>query len=305
MKYDLNLLRAFDAIYTERNVSRAAGKLFLSQSALSAQLTRLRELFNDPLFIRQRHGVMPTEKAVHLHSAIVPLIEELDEVVQGEQEFTPAVSSMQFTIAGNDYFEYLVLPLLIARLAKLAPHITIAMQPLTQDVRETGAMSGKTQLVFGRLAYPPDNLVMKDVMTEHFSCLVSENHSWLENTLTLEEFNQLDHVVVKPATRLKTGLFKELAEHGITRQVRCEVTHFQYVPALIEQSNLIATLPTRICQAFTRTNQVRILPPPIALPGFPFQIGWHKRYQNDSAHTWLRNQIMQCCKDMEALKSSD
>lgn len=296
MRYDLNLLRAFDALYQEQNVSRAAQSIGLSQPAMSAALSKLRTLFNDPLFIRQRYGVVPTEKAQSLHKGIAEALANLDEVVRQEQQFDPARSTQKIEIAANDYFELLFVPTLLSRLRSEAPHIQLSISTLAQDVRETGVMSGQTQLAFGRLSDPPDNLIMREAVHEKLACLVSDTPSNHRTRLTVSDYQEAKHVVVKPSQHLKTGIFQLLEQHKIHRKIVCEVTRFHAVADLITNSNLIATLPRAVCQHLALQSGLKMLPMPIEVGTFPFHLAWHRRYQKDPAHKWLREIVLDCCQ---------
>ncbi|MFT7389048.1 MAG: DNA-binding transcriptional LysR family regulator [Candidatus Endobugula sp.] len=295
IKYDLNLLKAFDAIYKERNVTRAAESMSISQPAMSAVLTRLRDLFNDPLFIRHKSGVAPTEKAIDIHSDIERALDILDGVVQSEQLFTPLTEKRTFTIAASEYFQIAILPALLIYLRQHAPHIRVVCITFTQDLADTGMMSGNTDLAFGRITDPADNLIVKQVITEGLSCLVSATHSSIKQRLTMQQFEKFPHVVIQPHGKLKTGVFQMLRAKKINRDIACVVTHFQLATDVLIDSDYIAVLPTRLCQRFTQNGQLKLLAPPEDLGTFPFHLAWHRRYQKDPAHQWLRNQIMACC----------
>jgi DNA-binding transcriptional LysR family regulator len=295
IKYDLNLLKAFDAIYKERNVTRAAERISISQPAMSATLTRLRDLFNDSLFIRDKFGVAPTEKAIAIHPDIERALDTLDCVVQSEQFFDPATESRTFTIAANEYFQIVILPSLLTYLRQHAPNICIVCSRFTQDLSDTGMMTGGTDLAFGRISNPADNLIVRQVITENVACLVSQTHSTIKHRLSVQQFEKFSHVVIQPHGKLKTGLFQGLESKKIQRRVACVVTHFHVVSGLLVDSDYIAVLPRRICQLFAENKQLKQLDLPVELDDFPFHLAWHRRYQKDPAHLWLRNQIMAGC----------
>jgi len=301
LNYDLNLLRTFHALYLEQNVTRAGERLHLSQPSVSAALSRLRELFNDPLFIRDRQRMRPTEKADHLFPTIEAALTDLDGLINSERHFDHTTESRHFEIAANDYFEVLILPQLATILREQAPGITLQVRRLSQDMSEAGVMSGTTDLAFGRQVDPPENLVVREVITEGIDCLVGNGHPLLERLdnegrMTKADFEQHAHVLVQPHTRLKSGIFKQLEGQGLKREVALAVTYFMAVPSLLERSPLIASLPTGLCQHFCRQFAVTRVAPPLAFASFPFHLSWHRRYQKDPAHRWIREQIIECCQ---------
>ena len=206
IKYDLNLLKAFDAIYKERNVTRAAERISISQPAMSAVLTRLRDLFNDPLFIRDKFGVAPTEKATNIHPDIEHALDTLDSLVQGEQLFTPSTEKRTFTIAANEYFQTVILPKVLKYLRQHAPNIRIDCLAFTQDLSSTGIITGGTDLAFGRISKPASNIIVKQAMTESLACLVSQQHSTIKQRLTVQQLERFPHIVVQPHEKLTTGI---------------------------------------------------------------------------------------------------
>jgi DNA-binding transcriptional LysR family regulator len=298
IKYDLNLLKAFDAIYKERNVTRAAERINISQPAMSAVLTRLRDLFNDPLFIRDKSGVAPTEKATDIHPDIERALDILDGLVQSEQQFTPLSEKRTFTIAANEYFQMIILPPLLKYLRQHAPNIRIDCSTFTQDLSDTGMVTGGTDLAFGRIFDPADSLIVKQVMTEGLSCLASQEHSAIKQRLSMQQLEKFPHVVIQPYGKLKTGLFKSLPTQKIKRNIACTVTHFHLVTDLLIDSDYIAILPERLCQLFAQNKQIKQLAPPVDLGEFPFHLSWHRRYQKDPAHQWLRQHIINYCEAM-------
>ena len=296
IKYDLNLLKAFDAIYKERNITRAAASIHISQPAMSAVLTRLRDLFNDPLFIRDKFGVAPTEKAMAIHLDIERALDTLDSVVQSERSFDPLTENRKFTIAASEYFQITILPLLLTHLRQHAPNIRIICTTFTQDLTDTGLMSGGTDLAFGRISSPPDSLVVRQAITERLRCLMSATHSTIKQRLTIKQLETFPHVVIQPHGKLKTGVFQFLSQQKIKRNIGCVVTTFNLVPNLLIDSHYIAVLPERLCQRFAQDKRLKQLALPIDLGSFPFHLAWHQRYQKDSAHQWLRQQIFDCCQ---------
>ena len=298
IKYDLNTLKAFDAIYKERNVTRAAERINISQPAMSAILTRLRDLLNDPLFIRDKFGVTPTDKAMTIHPEIERALDILDSVVQGEQRFTPLTEKRTFTIAANEYFQIVILPPLLRHLREYAPNIRIDCSTFTQDLEDTGMVTGGTDLAFGRISDPADSLIVQQTMTESLACLACASHSTIKQRLSIQQLEKCSHIVVQPYGKLKTGVFQPLSTQKIERNIACTVTHFHLVNDVLIDSDYIAILPKQLCDIFSQRKNIKQLSLPVDLGEFPFHLAWHRRYQKDPAHQWLRQYIMSFCKSM-------
>ncbi len=298
MRYDLNLMKAFDALYVEGNVSKAAERVGVSQPAMSAILGRLRLLFNDPLFIRSKYGMRPTAKSTEMHPQIQQALSDIDRLILQQQDFDPAKEQRCFEIAANDYFEFIILPKLLPQLQLKAPNVSLQLSTLTPDITDSGIMVGQAELVFGRMSDPPDNLVVRTATTERLACIVSADHASVDKKITIKQFESLQHIIVKPSGKLRSGIFKILHQEGISRTPLCSVTHFNAVPALIENSPYVATLPKRICMQLVKERPLKMIETPTDFGQFPFHLVWHKRYQNDPAHQWLRREILACCKQL-------
>ena len=156
MKYDLNLLPVFLALMEERSVTRAANRLGITQPALSNSLNRLRDMLKDPLFIRERYGIRPTQLAEEIAPTIEAALARLDELIVHQQDFEPASAERLFLIAPNSYVELVLMPPLVARLRELAPGIKLRLTPFGNDLADTGVSSGTTAMVLGRIIDPPD-----------------------------------------------------------------------------------------------------------------------------------------------------
>lgn len=288
MRYDLNLLPVFLALMEERNVTRAAARLGITQPALSNALVRLRDMLQDPLFIRERYGMQPTQKAESLAPGIAAAVASLDELILGQQGFDPAKAERLFTIAPNSYVEFVLVPAIVARLRERAPGIRLRLTPYGTDLAETGAISGETAMVLGRIVDPPDNLVVQHLMDDGLACVVRADHPQVNKRLSRKQYEQLKHVNVLPAGRLRAGLFQALERQGLRRDVAVSVTHFLAIPEMLAVTDYCTTLPNLICRHLAGDARLKVLPAPVDLGTFPTEMAWHVRYRHDPAHQWLR-----------------
>lgn len=298
MKYDLNLFPAFMALIEERSVTRAADRLGITQPALSNALNRLRETFRDPLFIRQRYGIAPTEFAESIAPTVAAALRQFDDLVLTQQEFRPETADRLFTIAPNSYVELVLMPLLVARLREEAPGIRLRMTPFGSDLTDAGVMSGTTALALGRMVDPPDNVVVQHLMDEGLACVVRVDHPDVQDSIDRAQYERLKHVNVLPPGRLRAGLFQALDRQGLRREVAVSVTHFLAVPEMIAVTDYCATLPRLICRGLECDRRLKVLPTPVDLGTFPVEMAWHVRYRQDAAHRWLRSVVADLGKEL-------
>lgn len=291
MKYDLNLFPAFMALMEERSVTRAAARLGVTQPALSNALNRLRETFRDPLFIRQRYGIAPTELAEDIAPTVAAALRQLDDLVLTQQEFRPEKAERLFTIAPNSYVELVLMPLLVARLGEEAPGIRLRMVPFGSDLADAGVVSGTTSLALGRMIDPPGNLVVQHLMDDGLACVVRTDHPEVGDGIDRAQYERLKHVNVLPPGRLRAGLFQALERQGLRREVAVSVTHFMAVPEMIAATDYCATLPRLVCRLLQRDPRLKVLSAPVDLGTFPVEMAWHVRYRRDAAHRWLRSVV--------------
>lgn len=298
MRYDLNLLPVFLVLMEERNVTRAAERLGMTQPALSNALTRLRDMLQDPLFVRERYGMQPTQKAEELAPVIADALASLDTLVLGQQEFDPARAQQLFTIAPNSYVEYVLIPAIVARLRAVAPGVSLRLVPYGTDLADTGLTSGTTALALGRMVDPSDNLVVQHLMDEGLECIVRADHPEVGQRLTRKQYERLKHVNMLPPGRLKVGLFKALERQGLKREVAVSVTHFLAIPEIVAVTDCCATLPSLICRRLAGDARIKVVPAPADLGRFPVEMAWHKRYRNDPAHRWLRTLVAEVATEV-------
>ncbi|MBB3950727.1 LysR family transcriptional regulator [Aureimonas jatrophae] len=291
MRYDLNLFPVFVVLMEERNVTRAATRLGMTQPALSNALNRLRGVIGDPLFVRERYGMRPTPAALDLLPVVASALSAIDDAVRSQQAFDPATADQVVTIAPNSYVEFVLMPKLVERLGTVAPGLRLRLVPFGNDLGETGAVSGNTAMVLGRIVEPPDNLVVQHLMDDGLACVVRADHPRIGDALTPDLYESLQHVNVLPPGRMRAGLFQALERRGLKREVAVSVTHFLAVPEIVAVTDHCATLPLLVCRRLLADPRLRVLPAPVDLGTFPVELGWHVRYRNDPAHRWLRSII--------------
>jgi DNA-binding transcriptional LysR family regulator len=290
---DLNLLRAFDALMSERNVSRAAKKLFLSQPATSALLARLRDVFKDPLLVRSGRSMVPTERALALAEPVRRVLEDIRDILQPQEVFDPKTSTRIFTIAGTEYVALAVLPKLTRYLQKEAPQARIALVAPNHETMAQQMEAGALDLAVLNQALIPPQLRSSRFLTDEFCVIARKSHSRIGKRLSLDVFCSLPHVMVSPRTGSFSAQTDEaLKKLGRQRFVQLSVPYFTLAAEAAAHSDMIAVYPKRLAALADRRLQV--LPAPLALPSFALKACWHERVQQDSGHQWLRRMLMEC-----------
>ncbi len=300
MRYDLNLLPVFLALMEERNVTRAAERLGITQPALSNALARLRTMLRDPLFVRARYGMQPTPQAEALAPVIAAALAQLDDLVLGQQDFDPARAEQLVTLAPNSYVEFVLVPALAARLGERAPGMRLRLTPYGADLAETGVATGTTAMALGRFVDPPDNLVVQRLMDDGLACVLRADHPLVDGRLTKKQYESLKHVNVLPPGRLRAGLFQALERQGLKREVAVSVTHFLAIPEMVAVTDYCATLPRQICRRLAGDPRLKVLPTPVDLGRFPVEMAWHVRHRHDPAHRWLRALVAEVAAELAA-----
>jgi DNA-binding transcriptional LysR family regulator len=289
-KLDLNLLRVLDALLAERNVTRAAARLHLSQPALSNALARLRRALDDPLLVRTPRGMVPTPRATALGAPVHRALAELDEAL-GTHSFHPARSDQVFRLAATDYMEFVVFPPLIRRLRALGSRIALHVVPLGETVKAEALARGEIDLALGYFRRPEEHLHARALFDEQFVCVVRRDHPVVHKRLTLRQFVALDHLLVAPGGVAHGVVDEQLEQRGLARRIALAIPHFLQAPFIIAETDSIATLAERVARRFAAMLPLAVFPPPLEVPGFTASMLWHTRTQHSPAHRWLRAQL--------------
>jgi len=288
---DLNLLVVFDAMYQHRQVTKAGEALKLSQPAMSAALSRLRTLFNDPLFVRTGTEMAPTPKAQTLSVSIRHVVSTIETDILLPTHFEPQHSQRSFTLVTPDIAEVNFLPRLLAELAHKAPHINLKTWAMPRQAASQALASGTADMAIG---YFPDlqtaGFFQQKLITSAHVCVVRKKHPTIGDKITLTQFIQASHAVVKPDGR-EHVFEKFLQQKGIQRRVVVELSHFMSLLPIVESSNLVATVPRDLADFFVSHGDVRYVDTPMESPTIQVHLFWHERFQKDPAHIWLRQVI--------------
>lgn len=294
-RLDLNLIVTLDVLLAERNVTRAARRLNLSQPALSARLNRLRDIFGDPLLLPASRGMVPTQRALELREPLHYALEGVRQAVAQGVPFDPLTAVATLAISGADYVQYSVLMPLARALRQEAPGIRFAWRTL--DVAALGAQMerGEADLALMMPEGAPEALRTTTLYRERYVVIVRKDHPRVRQSIDLDLFCELDHVVVSP----RGGGFEGPADlileaAGRSRRIVLSTPGFLVVPEIVARSDMIAVVPERIAR--DPTDRLQVMEPPIPIPGFDIAMVWHDRSTTHPTQQWLRTRIASFAK---------
>lgn len=285
---DLNLLVIFDAMARHQSVSRTAETIGLSQPATSAALARLRQLFDDPLFVRTGAGMEPTPRAQELAPLVRRVTETISNDILQRAAFDPARAERRFTVLTPDIGEVTFLPGVLARLRHEAPNVKLYAMAKPRAAAAAALESGEADLAIG---YFPDlqkaGFYQQQLFKTSYACITCAHNTAVGRALTLRQFQAARHLVVLPDGR-EHQIDRFLEDKGIHREVMLELSHFMSLLSLLPGSDLIATVPQDIATAVARHVPVREITLPFKPPRIQVQQYWHRRQHEDPANRWLR-----------------
>lgn len=290
-KIDLNLLVAFAVLYREQSVSQAADKLHLGQPAVSGSLARLREMFDDPLFIRSGHRMQPTAKAQTLHTELMPLLEQLQSALFQPVNFDPASARATITLGMADWLEMWLMPRLIPVLQNCAPGIrlnVVASDPFTDVSRLEG---GDMDMLISSLSSGPRWMEQDALAAMPFVALWHPAQIPLTGPLSLDEYITWPHIGVNWREPAASQVDILLAKTGHQRDIRYTTPHFAALPGLLSSLPGIATLPAGLQAPWTQLWGLHASPLPLTVPPVSVSLLWHQRHTSDPAVMWLRGLI--------------
>lgn len=296
---DLNLLRALDALLDERNVSKAAERLGVTQPAVSGMLSRLRESFGDTLFVRSQRGVQPTMRAMELAAPIKQILAEVETLLRPTQ-FDPATASFTLTLAATDYALQAVVVPFATKLRRHAPGIRIATRPVDNDRIAQQFERGELDLALMTPDTAPLDLHSRRLFDETYVCALGSRHpDAAEAQLSLDRFCALDHALVSFSGSSFRGITDDtLAQIGRERHVALSFHSFLALAEVLRETDLVAVVPRRLTAG---AQGLVLVEPPISIPGFTKLAVWHGRTHNDEGHRWARALLFETCGAVDAL----
>jgi DNA-binding transcriptional LysR family regulator len=291
---DLNLLVVFTVLAEERNVTRAAARLLISQPAVSRALQRLRDMFHDDLLIRSSSGYEPTPKGQRLLHELETSLPRLDRLLSGS-DFDPATEETVFRIAATDHTCHVLCPRLCGTV--LTPGVKVSFDFLPLHDGQFEAMEkGRLDLVLvADDGYAPAHFAKEVIFEVDFVCVVARE-SRFSRAVTLKQYLAADHIGISILGGIQTIPEKRLAAIGAKRRCPLRVPYHTAAMRSLIGTNLIATVPRRMAEAEASNPAIKILKAPAVLGTFKYLMAWHPRMNTDAAHTWLRSTIREAGK---------
>jgi DNA-binding transcriptional LysR family regulator len=301
-RLDLNLLRVFQAIVEERNLTRAGERLALSQPAVSYSLGRLRTLFDDPLFIRTRAGMQPTPVALELAAIVGRALDTVREALRYAESFDPAVSTRTFRLSLSDAGEMAYLPAICAALRAQAPRVTLSVQPLPVEEIEDALRASRLDFAIGNLPALMPRTRHRLLFEETYVCMTRRRRGLPAGTaLGLDAFLRASHVRVKSVEHSHRALDDALRAQAVGRNIAVEVPHFVALPGILAVTDLYATLPARLASILNRDDAFRIYTLPVTLPAAPVTMHWHDNFDQDEGIAWMRERMASIVQRFEQM----
>jgi len=288
-KIDLNLLRVFDAVMSERSVTKAARILHMTQPAVSNAISRLRHVLADDVFIKGTTGITPTAKAEMIWPAIRAALRQISLVLDPD-EFDPSTSTLTFRMAMSDYVAFQVIRPMFAMIQSTSPFMSLHVRP--HHFEDTVGLLDRGEIDFAAGVFPrlSSHIRRTSLQTLRYDVAMRKDHPLTKGEFTVERFLEARHLVVSVggATSL---IDHQLSEMGITRDIALTVNQYAIAPAILSETDLISVLPPAAVLNTPYRNVLTLREPPVALRNQEIVLIWHSRNELVPSHMWLRKMI--------------
>jgi DNA-binding transcriptional LysR family regulator len=292
---DLNLLKAFDALHSERAVTRAASRIGLSQPAMSHALSRLRGLFSDDLFVRTQSGMEPTARAREIAPLVSAAIERIEAALNLGAGFDPATSSATFTAGMGEYAEVALVGSLAEAFSREAPNATLRLLSMHGADAAEQLERGVIDVAVAHLRAMPPTIETALLFRDPFVVVARKGHPITREKLTVEAYAAQNHLLVSPRGQPTGALDRILVDYGQRRRVALLVATYLAVPAALAASDLIATVPSRAASLIAAHAEIATLPLPVDFSA-TVSIAWHRRAASEPAQAWFRGLLQEAAE---------
>ncbi|MCL1122964.1 LysR family transcriptional regulator [Shewanella surugensis] len=282
-RLELKQLRLLEALLVQKNVSKVAAKMGLTQQAVSEQLKKMRDIFNDELFIRSSYGVIPTVKAEALAEPIQQILSQVEALFE-QAIFDASKLDQVFTISSSDYAMLVILPDLLSHIALLAPRLKIIVREFESDNLEALMASGAIDLALTFPEFIPNNLLSETLFTERHVCVCASNSTLANKTLSLKQLALLPQIIVSPSrANLKGSHDLWFSKRGLKRNIVMSLPSFSAVLACVGATDRVAFIPARLLP----NEQVSVIHLEENPPSFEVIQAWHQRSKRDPVLKWM------------------
>jgi LysR family transcriptional regulator, mexEF-oprN operon transcriptional activator len=305
---DLNLLIVFDALFSERNVTRAAQRIGIGQSAMSHHLARLRTIFADELFVRVAQTMRPTPRATELAIEIRMILSEIQTKLLAPGIFDPATAYRTFRVGVPDGCEISLLPRLLTKVAAIAPGIIISVETISSSAKLVTEMLEQNLLDLAISSAVESSARIKLQRLYHkerYLCVYNRQRGGSTKSITLKEFVSRPQIRVSTHEEFENSLDTMLTKRRLKRRVMLKTPHSLSVPFIVSQTCLIANLPKQMALFSARLLGVTASVLPIEPAPYEITMFWHSSYDQDSGHQWLRKIVQDAAAEMQAPQASE
>jgi DNA-binding transcriptional LysR family regulator len=286
---DLNLFVVFDAIYTEANLTRAGEIVGITQPAVSNSLSRLRTLFNDQLFVRTSKGMTPTPVARSIIGPVRQALTLIRSSVQNSEDFSAESSDKLYRISMTDLAEMMLLPNLFQLLRSRAPNINVESYVAKRRDIARDLASGALDLAIDTPLIMDPHVKSMSLVTDKVVCVFRADHADLNNELTFDRYLSLNHLHVSNRKRGLGQVDLELGKLGAKRRIALRTRHYLVTPIILEQTDLVLTVPQRFAEKLADKYSLRYLDLPFSVPPHEAHLFWHESTDQDPANKWMRD----------------
>jgi DNA-binding transcriptional LysR family regulator len=288
--FDLNLLVVFDAVMQERSVTRAGGRIGLSQSAMSHALNRLRYMLKDELFVRTPEGMVPTPRAEMLAQPLRDAFREM-QLALAPATFDPAQSDRCFTLAVSNEAAVVLVPPLVAAVAAAAPAVRLDLRPRGATDIDELLDRGDLDLALDGMDRPGERFATAPLLDDPFVIVMRNFHPASRRMLSAADFAALPQLEIASSRDGDGSIDEWFADRGLVRRIALRTPYLSAAP-IVAQSDLIATVSRGIAQAFVRHHPLQLSQPPPDFPRVRTVMRWHRRLDHHPAHRWLRDIVL-------------
>lgn len=293
---DLNLLAAFDAMFDELSVTRAADRLAVTQPTASGMLKRLRETFADELFVRTSHGLIPTPRAEALAGQVKTLLRDAESLFS-EKAFDPSVAEVTFRISATDYMQHTVVLPALKRIHAQAPCCRVAAMPRSRLRLADQLTRGEVDVCICARETVPPGMAMRLLYRDRYVCIARSSHPLHGKVLPADQITSFDHLLVDPTGESFVGPVDiALAKSGQERRVAVIVPTFSSLFELLADDDFLAFVPKRLFDV--HGQGMKILETDAVTPDLEVVATWHARFNGDARHEWLRNMLYETTRQM-------
>ncbi len=295
---DANLLVALHHLLQERSVRKASLRLGLSPSATSHALARLRQLFNDKLLVRAGRELKRTARAEQLHLLASEAVDAMQRLLMTPSALQPALLERTFRISTTEYLDWVLLPRLDRRLRAEAPRVDLHTRGPGSSTLEELRNGSVDMFVTVDMPRASDLSTIR-LMRAKMVTIVRRGHPIVGQRLTKKRFAELEHILVAPSGRGGGIVDDLLAQSGLVRRVARMLSNFVAAPHLVAHSDYVLTLPAMAAAVAGRLADFETLKPPLDIPVFEETLVWHNRFNDDPAHRWMRQLIVEECRALQ------